>query len=315
MNRRRAAALVATLTLAALLPVAPAGAEAPGGLRDRINLPRGWEPEGVTTDGRLLWVGSLADGAIRRIDPQTAQRRTIHQGKDGRMAVGLDFDRRRHMVWVAGGESPVVRVHDAVTGDVVRTYRFRALAGGFLNDLVVTREGVFATDSAHRRLAMVPLRGAGLPPRSAARTLRLTGAFDLVSGFNLNGIAATKGTLLSVQSNTGKLFRINPDTGRTRAVRLGGYSLANGDGLELRGDTLYVVRNQDERIAVLDLAPRLRRARLVDEITSSGFDVPTTVAQVGRSLWVVNARFGTAEPEKARYWLTRVPAYLPSPPR
>jgi sugar lactone lactonase YvrE len=309
MNRRRAAALVASLTLAALLPGAPtAGAGTSGAPPDRINLPRGWQPEGVTTNGRLLWVGSLANGAIRRIDPRSGQRRTIYQGKDGRMAVGVDYDRRRNMVWVAGGESPVVRVHDAVTGDLVRTYRFRQLSDGFLNDLVVTRRGVYATDSMNRRLAVVPLRGAGLPSRRAARTLRLTGAFELVSGFNLNGIVASKGRLLAVQSNTGKLFRINPASGRTRTVGLGGYSLANGDGLELRGDTLYVVRNQDHLIAVLDLAPRLRKARLLSELTHSDLDVPTTAALVRKSLWVVNARFGNPDPANARFWLTRVSA-------
>ena len=314
MNRRRAATLVASLTLAALLPgVAPAGAapERP----DRVDLPRGWQPEGVTTDGRLLFVGSLANGAIRRIDPRSGQRRTIHRGKDGRMAVGLDFDRRRNMVWVAGGEAPVVRAHDAVTGDVVRTYRFPKLSDGFLNDLVVTRRGVYATDSVNQWLAVVPLRGAGLPPRRAARTLRLTGAIDYQSGFNLNGIVAKKGRLLSVQSNTGQLFRINPGTGRTRIVRLGGYSLLNGDGLELRGDRLNVVRNQEETISVLHLSPRLRRAVLVGELTHPDFDVPTTAALVGQSLWVVNARFGHPDPGNARYWLTRVPVLLPSPPR
>ena len=41
--------------------------------------------------------------------------------------------------------------------------------------------------------------------------------------------------LLAVQTNTGKLFRINPRTGATREVDLGGASLANGDGLLLAG--------------------------------------------------------------------------------
>ncbi len=50
--------------------------------------------------------------------------------------------------------------------------------------------------------------------------------------------------LLAVQTNTGKLFRINPRTGVTREVDLGGASLEAGDGLLLAGRALFVVQNQ-----------------------------------------------------------------------
>ena len=312
MNRRHATALLtsAATGLATLLPAAaPAGAA--DHLPDRINLPRGSQPEGVTTDGRRLYVGSLADGAIRVVHPRTGERRVLARGKPGRVAVGIDHDARRDLVWVAGGETSVVRAHDADTGRVVRSYRFRPLADRFLNDVVVTRRGVYVTDSVNQRLAVVPLRGRALPPRRAARTLALTGALEYQDGFNLNGIVASKGQLLAVQSNTGELFRINPATGRARNVRLGGYSLTAGDGMELDGDLLHVVRNQLGTIATLDLSPALKRARLVNEETGADhdFDVPTTVALVRHSLWVVNARFGNPTPETARYWLTRVPAH------
>jgi hypothetical protein len=52
------------------------------------------------------------------------------------------------------------------------------------------------------------------------QTLTLSGAFALANGFNLNGIDATPNgkTLIAVQSNTGKLFRIDPGTGATRQI-------------------------------------------------------------------------------------------------
>jgi streptogramin lyase len=317
MNRRRTAVLVATFAtglataLVTAAPAAPASSSSGAGdhLPDRIGLPRGWQPEGVTTNRRHLFVGSLADGAIRRVDPRTGDQKTLARGKRGRIAVGLDHDARRHLLWVAGGEKPVVRAHDARTGKVVRSYWFPPRADRFLNDVVVTRKGVFVTDSVNQRLAVVPLHGRGLPPRRAARTVRLTGALDYQSGFNLNGIVASKGRLLAVQSNTGRLFRIDPAAGRTSRVRTGGYPLVAGDGMELDGRLLHVVRNQLNLIATLELSPRLRHARLVAEQGSSDFDVPTTVALVGHSLWAVNARFGNPDPEGARYWLTRVPAH------
>jgi hypothetical protein len=41
-------------------------------------------------------------------------------------------------------------------------------------------------------------------------------------GFNANGIDSLRGghTLVIVQSNTGKLFRVNPRNGRTREIAL-----------------------------------------------------------------------------------------------
>jgi hypothetical protein len=43
---------------------------------------------------------------------------------------------------------------------------------------------------------------------------------------------------------------------------------------------------------------------LVDRI-----DVPTTVALLDDSLFLPNARFGTAGPEPAEYWITRIDAF------
>ena len=48
----------------------------------------------------------------------------------------------------------------------------------------------------------------------------------------------------STQSNAGRLFRIDPATGVTRAISLGTESVPNGDGILLTGKTLYVVQNQ-----------------------------------------------------------------------
>ena len=181
----------------------------------------------------------------------------------------------------------------------------------FLNDLVVTRKGVFATDSKNQELAVVPFRKDGsLRPARAARTLHLSG--DLMytadaADFDLNGIVRKHGRLLAVQSNTGKLFRINKRTGVTRALDLGGYQLANGDGLEIRRHTLFVVRNQDELIAQLHLNRRLTAATLVRQLTSPDLDFPTTVALQDRQLWTVNARFSTTPTPDTAYWITRVP--------
>ena len=55
-----------------------------------------------------------------------------------------------------------------------------------------------------------------------------------------------------VQSSTGKLFKVDADSGNSREIELN-RPVTNGDGLLLRGRTLYVVRNQDEQIDVVKL--------------------------------------------------------------
>jgi hypothetical protein len=44
----------------------------------------------------------------------------------------------------------------------------------------------------------------------------------------------------------------------------------------------------------------------VTRIRNPGFDVPTTVADHGRRLYAVNARFGTAPTPTTEYWITQV---------
>lgn len=289
-----------------LVPVTAAGH--PGPAPTRIELPDGWQPEGITTDGDRLYVGSLADGAIWKANPHTGKGRILAPGRPGRVAVGVEYDAWHNLIWVAGGATDTIRAHDARSGKVRAVYRFPSTTDRFLNDLVATRRGVFATDSANQELAVVPFRKDGsLRKPGAARTLPLTGALVYADGFNLNGIVRSKGKLLAVQSNTGKLFRINKRTGFTRAVDLGDYLLTNGDGLEIRRDKLFVVRNQANLVAVLDLDRRRTQATLLRELTSPDFDVPTTIARENRRLWAVNARFGTTPTPSTDYWITRVP--------
>ena len=295
---------------ALILPLIPGPAAGQAPLPERIDLPNGWRPEGITTDGNRLYVGSLANGAIWKANPTTGKGRILAQGQEGRVAVGVEYDAARHLVWVAGGGTKEIRAHDARTGVVRATYSFPLATDRFLNDLVVTRIGVFATDSLNQELAAVPFRKDGSLRRpKAARTLPLTGALVYEEGFNLNGIVRARGRLLAVQSNTGMLFRINKVTGVTRAVNTGGYALDNGDGLEIRKSRLFVVRNQDELVALLGLNRRLTTATLVRELpepTEEAWDIPTTAALQRGNLWVVNARFGTEPTPDTAYWISRV---------
>jgi hypothetical protein len=293
---------------------------------DQIRLPDGWQPEGVTTDGRFLYAGSLADGAIWKASAKTGEGELLARGHEGRVAVGLDYDDRRDLLWVAGGDTNVVRAQDADSGKVLARYRFPSATPRFLNDLVVTDRAVYVTDSMNQELGVIPFwgkhrhghdnggaarghghgDGSALPPQWVARTVPLTGDLVYQDGFNLNGIAAAHHLLIAVQSNTGLLFRINPWSGTTKEVDLGDETVVNGDGLELRHGKAYVVQNLDNTIAVVDLRRHARSGEIVAILTDRDLDVPATAAFARGSLWAANARFTTPPTPTTTYTIVRV---------
>jgi sugar lactone lactonase YvrE len=164
------------------------------------------------------------------------------------------------------------------------------------------RTAAYFTDSRAAQIYALPYDGGPL------RTIPLTGAFQLVPDtINLNGIVVARdGSLLSVQTPTGKLFRIDAATGATREVDLGGAVLTNGDGLLLEHGLLSVVQNRSNRIAQFTLSRDGLRGTLKRTLTDPGFDVPTTIARVRGSLYAVNARFGTTATPETPYTVVRV---------
>jgi sugar lactone lactonase YvrE len=255
-------------------------------------LPNGWRPEGIAIGpGPFAYIGSLADGSIYRADLRTGQGGVVSQGP-GTPSVGLKTDRSGRL-FVAGGAAGDGRVVDTRTGKVLAEYQF-VDGTAFINDVVLTQGAAWFTDSLDSALYKVPLGRKGALPAEAER-LALTGDLVIGEGNNANGIAPTadgKG-LLIIQSNTGLLFHVDPSTGVTQAVDLGGETLVNGDGLLLQGRTLYVVQNRDNTVAVLRMNAAGTSARVVRRITDPGFDVPTTVAAFHDRLYLPNARFTT----------------------
>ena len=292
--------LLVAITAALLLATA-AGA---GGAAfpDSIQLPDGWQPEGIATGrGHDLYVGSIPTGAVARVDARTGEVQTVVPGAQGRAAIGLKADNRERL-FVAGGPTGKAFVYDADSGALLAEFQLApAGAATFVNDVALTREAAYFTDSQRSVLYVVD------SDLSGARELPLQG-FTPQPGFNLNGIVASRDgrTLIAVQSNAGRLWRIDPETGEATVIDLGGATVMNGDGLLLVGRTLYVVQNFLNQIAVVRLDPGFESGEVVRTITSEGFDVPTTIARIGSSLYAPNARFGTPPTPTTDYAITRV---------
>ncbi|MEP7053683.1 MAG: superoxide dismutase [Actinomycetota bacterium] len=310
---RRLAALTAVAAggvLAGLLVAMPAAQAHPRlDAPVRWQLPKGFQPEGITTGREAnVYVGSLVDGAIWRGNARTRVGSVFIPGVAGRVAVGVDYDKRSKRVWVAGGPTGVVTAYDATTG--AELMRYVIPGAGFLNDLVVTRKAVYITDSFVQRLVVIPLGEHGaLPAPLDVKTLALTGDMSFVAGaFNANGIVASEDgrMLVVVVSSTHTLFRVNPRNGESRVIPLTGGALTDGDGLELHGHTLYVVRGTANAVVVVKLGEHLRKGKIVATLTDPSLDVPATGALVDHRLFVTNPRFSTPVTPTTEYWLTQL---------
>lgn len=259
----------------------------------QISLPNAFQPEGIAARENFIYVGSIPSGAVYRADITTGSGNILVPPQAGRSAIGLKIDGRGR-IFVAGGSTGRAFVYDAASGQDLASYTLTAANPTFINDVILTADAAWFTDSLNPALYRVPLPSDGsLAGQDAVSTLALSGDFQFVADVNnLNGIAASGQTLVVVQSNTGSLFTVDPASGVTKKIDLGAESVVNGDGILLEGLTLFVVQNRLNQVAVIDLSADLATGTLRTRITNPAFDVPTTIAAADTSLFAVNARFG-----------------------
>ena len=299
---RRLALLAAATTLLLVPAAAPAHSPGHSVFPRLIALPDGWQPEGIDIKHKSFYVGSIPTGAVYRGDVRTGQGAPLVPAHAGRAAIGLKVHHKQ--LWVAGGPTGKAFVYDARTGADVAEYALTTETA-FINDVAIGRREAYFTNSRAAEVLAVPLRGGPVRPIAIGGDFVQTGG---PTANNLNGLAvAGHHTLILVQSNTGRLFAADTRTGVARAIDLGRADVLNGDGILLRGRTLFVVQNRLNQIAVIHLSRDLARGTVVRAITDPAFDVPTTIAASHKHLYAVNARFGTTDPQPAKYNVVRVP--------
>jgi sugar lactone lactonase YvrE len=305
-SQRSLLALLLIAFSVAMIAAAPAQA-----FPDVIPLPNGFQPEGIAVgQGSTFYVGSIPTGAIYSGDLRTGEGDILVPAQPGRAAIGLKYDERTGLLFVAGGPTGNAYIYNAETGADVKIIPLTT-GDSFINDVVVTRDAAYFTNSRQPVLYRVSLENIDDPSvPSNVEEITLTGDYQFTpNAFNANGIAATPNgkTLIIVNSVDGVLYNVDPETGVATRIDLGGASVPNGDGLLLQGKTLYVVQNQLNQIAVVELNSDFTEGTIVDTITSSAFRVPTTIARFGDSLYAVNARFGTTPTPDTEYEVVRVP--------
>ncbi|MFF0654047.1 SMP-30/gluconolactonase/LRE family protein [Micromonospora tulbaghiae] len=255
-------------------------------------------PEGlaVTTSG-TMYVTSSATGAVYRGDTRRAG---LHQflapGADGRTsAAGVRVDRRGRLL-VAGWTTGTLFVY-APDGTLLA--RRAAGTGAALNDLAVTGDAVYVTDSATGTVWR-----AGLTGGRVGALVPWVGPddFPAVPVF-LNGIVVDPSGRVALVAEQGgeRLFRVDLAGRSVTEVEVSGGRMG-ADGLLLEGNRLYGVVNEPDGaggtrflVNLARLDDGLRIARVVDRSRPVGTErSPTSVARdAGRLLWVDSQLFAT----------------------
>jgi sugar lactone lactonase YvrE len=267
-----------------------------------IPLPADFGPEGIAVgNGPVFYVGSLGGpagttaGQILVGDLRTGDVRQL-VAPNGIPATGIKHDPRSNLLFVARAGSGMATVFDAATGAVAASYQLQTTPT-FINDVVITRDAAYFTDTQAPFLYRVALGPAGQPAPTAAR-------IALPGDFRTNGIVASPNGrhLLVVNASDQRLYRIDTATHTVVPVDTGSATFPNADGLLLRGKTLYVVQNGLNRVAVVALSGDLSSGEVTRFITepfasTPAVQVPTTIAAFGKALYAVTAGFAAPSPD------------------
>jgi len=256
-------------------------------------------PEGIAYDTSTgaFFVGATGDGAIYRgtlDDPSVTE---FIPGAPGKEAAGMKAFRGK--LYVAGGFSGTVSVYDIATGQLVAS--FAGFGAGMLNDLVVTRNGdVFITDSflpTLWRITAAQVAAGGGAPEGVPLDPEIEYLFDPFP-FNLNGIVALNSgrRLIVVQSNTGKLFRIDLDEDAPYGRRIHQIAVEPvfGDGLLLDQGRLIAVEFAPVALTFVKLDATAESGTVVERRTDPTLRDPSTVALARYFYLLVNADFSTS---------------------
>jgi len=267
------------LALAGLLSLAaPAAAQGP----PSIDLPPGVQAEAATAHGKYVYFGDFYGGAVWRINPRGGEPEPIVEGQEGRAAMGIAFKGDRMVV--AGGLTGDVYVYDRNTGEELATYD---LGGALVNDVTILGNTAYATDTFKDVFYAIPLGNR----RAQPRTIELDGVpFRAGTAeqprVNADGIVTIRGRLLLNHYDTGRLFTVNPRTGKARRVAIG-ETLPTADGMVVRGNMLYVTQNSGA-FSRIRLSRNLRSGRILATDKGDAYQNPVDVARSHGAFWVLN---------------------------
>jgi sugar lactone lactonase YvrE len=255
-------------------------------------------PEGIAVDPstKRVYVTSLTDGAIFTSDNSSGTLKTFSPaGADGRTnATGVLAAGKR--IFVAGGPTGTLYAYDQSAKLVFLAKTPEA--GSFLNDVAINNGYVYVTDSFKPIVWRKRLGSSGESTLEPWIDLSKQGIAFKDKAFNWNGIEPTgrADRLVAVDSATGNLYRVDVKSKKVTQIDLGGVAVTNGDGLVVRGQTVWVVRNSDRTIDTVTMNVDWTQGKVATFVTSDQFGFPTTADIRNGSLLVVNSQFDKGGP-------------------
>ena len=194
---------------------------------DTVALPDGLRPEGITSGpGTTYYVGSVSDGRIVTGDLFAATPSVVLlPAATGRSLRGLYHDARTGWSGPSEGSAPRPTCGPSTPGAAPSWATCSCPVAAFLNDLVVTRDAVWVTDSRVDRLTRVALDRRGRWSGEAPTFLPLTGEWPAYDGTNINANGIRRladGSLVLNNSAAGGLWRVDPRTGATTELEVRG---------------------------------------------------------------------------------------------
>jgi DNA-binding beta-propeller fold protein YncE len=182
--------------------------------------------------------------------------------------------------------------------------RFDTGPGGFLNEVAVAPNGdVYVTDSGRPILFRIKASaieaGSGSP-----EAIPLGPEIAYGPGVNANGVVVTPdgAHVIFAITNSGKLYRLTPGAG-SKARAITEISIDRGpqtsaDGLEIDGETIFLVRNRDDLLVELTMSGDYSKATVTAERKDPLFKSPTSVALApdGRLLVAIAEYFNSDGP-------------------
>ncbi len=321
-------------------PIAPA----PSALSDDHTMPgNGLFIEGVIHDAAtgLLFATSMVGGTIFRSKLDQSAFEVLHPaGANGcTSATGLRVDAENRRLIVCGGVTGLVFVYDIDTGGLLgrysnglvteppKTMKPNADAPTFVNDVAIIAGDAYFTDSYDAALYRLTKAAVDATEPAGEGRLERWLSFDgtviayqsdgtIPGRFNLNGIEPTPDGryLLVVQTNTGKLFRI--DVASRDIIEISGEGNPGGDGLLLmsENDLLSVDMTKRPTLTRMRLASDYASYEVIGQFDAPGNVSPTSAQIIGERLLLTESQIWDVliggQPEHLPYRITSHPLSL-----
>ena len=293
---------------------------------DRVYTLAGAASEGFAIGKGTTAYNSSPDGSIYKVDLRSGEGEVLVGVQDPLdcFKLGMRVDDRTNYLFVAGCLYGNAFVFDADTGALIMEYQLNNSGEfGIVNDLTITKDAVYFTDSFRAVLYRLPLsRNGGLPlDPGAATEFPLPDEFVNNDPFCCTGnsiVSTPDGkTLVIGHSNLARLYRVDTASGDVDQIAVDGPLTGFLDGIAMHGDTLYIMTPYDfpgppvsiDRIQVVELDKGYLSGTLVETITDpANLDGVASGAIFGDSLYVNNARYVVPFPPApdTPFWVTKL---------